>query len=489
MNADQKIKTAIKSLPPCFTDAINHFHNLGFKTWLVGGAVRDALMGKEMLDLDLVFDRNPVAAASQYARDSGLGFATLDEERKIARIVGKEPGYYTIDVALMQGDSIEEDLGRRDFTLNAIALFWMGDDINVTDPHGGIDDIGDNILRPVFRETFIKDPVRILRIYRFALTHGLVIAPETQRLTAYAQKLLPDCPGERIANELYHILKSPESYRAFLQMSKDGVLDYIFPEMTGMRGVTQNHWHHLDVFDHSMETLLKLEETLSQPPPWLSPFAAKIFATLDEKISFGITRGMALKLAALYHDTGKPGHRAEDPSGKVTFIEHEKLSEKFTGKLAKRLRLPGAVTSGLSAIVLNHLRPLNAISEGKISPKACYRYNRDLGEWAVPASILCYADALATRGPRVTDERRRQEEMAIIDLLQFIEHEEAKPAGGRLPVTGKDMMEKFNIPEGPLIGQLLETLREAVSMGDVSSEGEAYRFIDKILEERGGLNR
>ncbi len=252
MNADQKIKNRVLSLPPCFTDTINYFHNLGFKTWLVGGAVRDALMDKKIVDLDLVFDKDPVAAASQYAKDSGLGFATLDEGRRIARIVGKEPDYYTIDVALMQGESIEDDLYRRDFTINAIALFWKGSDINVIDPQGGIKDIGDNILRPVFSETFVEDPIRILRVYRFALTHGLSIASEIPGAAASAQKLLLNSPGERIANELNYILKSPDSYRAFLQMSEDGVLDYVFPEMTGMRAVAQNDWHHLDVFDHSM---------------------------------------------------------------------------------------------------------------------------------------------------------------------------------------------------------------------------------------------
>ncbi len=462
-------------------ECMREFHRSGFTIWFVGGAVRDAALGKALSDIDLVVDRDPISKARSFAKRLGLGFVILDNTRKIVRLAIKSTPQMNIDIALTQGSSINDDLLCRDFTINAIAALWQDDGFTVTDPLNGIGDLNEKILRPVLSSAIADDPVRIIRAYRFQLEYSLSVSASLTGLISNARNMLSEAPAERIAPELIHIFNHQESYTAVRKMADDAVLDVIFPELTAMRGVTQNEWHHLDVFDHTLETLRCLDETVQNPPSWLLPWKQVIDEALDEEVSSGFSRLIVIKIAALYHDVGKPVCRRVDETGKVTFYGHEKAGANLAAGAATRLRFPNSVGKGLALLVRHHLRPFNAISNGTITRRAIYRYCRDLGSYAIPALVLGVADSNATRGSAVTKAYRENCRVAIVEVLRYLDALSAKIEPQKQLVNGHDIMKKFNLAPGALVGKLLYEIEEAFAVGEIENREEAYLLVERLL--------
>ena len=451
--------------------------------WLAGGIVRDSAFNREVNDVDIAADFDPVALARDYANSRGLGFVVLDEERRVARIVISEPRRIDIDIAKLTGETIEEDLANRDFTINAIALKPYGDGWAVIDPFDGIGDINQKALRPVSAASIKADPVRGVRAFRFSSTYGLSILPDVVQQIKQSLPLISAIPGERILAELLHILNCDGGVSAFKEMAQCGLLFALFPELDGTVGVTQNDWHHLDVFEHSIETVYALEEEFCHDfPEWLNPWKDMVTASLNKEVSFGVTRLAVVKLAAILHDCGKPACRAVAEDGKVTFYGHEKTGETMAESAAKRLRLPNSAIDGLKTLVKNHLRPFNAIADETITKRAMYRYHRDLGEWAIAGIVLALADARATKGPAVTEQRRETERLATRELMAYIESETIAKTTQREPLlTGNDLMRELGLKPGPIIGKALELLREAENVGEISSKEEALELVKQML--------
>lgn len=459
----------------------------GFTVWAVGGIIRDAALGRPVTDIDLVTDKNPLEAADRFAMKHGLGYVILDDTRLMARIViGAKSRFKTMDVALMRGANIVEDLRERDFTVNAVAARFDGEGFTIHDPLGGLADLETKTLRPVSSTAMLDDPIRVLRARRFENSHYLTPSPETRAMTASAAPLLTNVAGERISQELFHIFREPFSHRAITAMDGDASLDFVFPELSPTRNAPQNQWHHLDVFSHSIETLWWMEKIIADPPEWLARWREVIAESLLEEVSGGWTRREALKIAAILHDVGKPGAACSSDEKGMTFYGHEKTSAELAVQAANRLRLPGAVRGGLAILVKNHLRPFNAIHEGTLSERSVYRFHRDMGPWTVPAVIHAVADAMATQGPAVTGRRRLAEWAAAARVLDYTERARSAPPPSEPLLDGYDIMKIFSLPEGPLIGRLISLVQEARALGEINSGEEAVALVKKALP--GAMN-
>ncbi|MBF0292386.1 MAG: HD domain-containing protein [Nitrospinae bacterium] len=454
----------------------------GFTVWAVGGIIRDTALGRSVADIDLVTDKDPVELADCFAIKHGLGYVVLDDGRRIARIViGGNDRFNTVDVALMQGGSMDDDLRKRDFTINAVAARFDGDGFTIHDPLGGLADLESKMLRPVSQTSMRDDPVRVLRACRFENSHNLAPSPQIQAMSVDVAPLLAGVAGERISQELFHILCEPFSHKAIKAMDRDGSLDFVFPELSPARSAPQNKWHHLDVFNHSIESLTQMEKILANPPDWLTQWLPIINESLCEEVAGGWRRREILKIAALLHDVGKPGSSGLSDEGEITFYGHEKAGESIATHAANRLRLPGAVRNGLGILVKNHLRPFNAIHEGELSQRSLYRFHRALGEWAIPALLHAVADAMATQGPAVTERRRLAERASAVKAFDYIQHSLNTPQPREPLLDGHDIMKVFNLPQGELIGRLLALVEEARALGEITSREEAVELVKKEL--------
>lgn len=454
----------------------------GFTVWAVGGIIRDAAVGRAVTDIDLITDKDPVELADRFAIKHGLGYVVLDDARRIARIVtGEKRQFKTMDVALMQGGSIDGDLRKRDFTINAVAARFDGNGFTIHDPLGGLADLESKTLHPVSQTSMRDDPIRILRARRFEISHNLTPSPQIQSMVADVAPLLASVAGERISQELFHIFREPFSHNAMKAMDRDWSLDFVFPELSPTRSAPQNKWHHLDVFSHSIETLRQLEKILANSPDWMTQWLPLIGGSLNEEVAAGWRRREILKIAVLLHDVGKPGSSGLSGEGDITFYGHEKGGENLAIHAANRLRLPGAVRNGLGTLVKNHLRPFNAIHEGALSERSLYRFHRDLGKWTIPALIHAVADAMATQGPAVTEQRRLAEWAASVKAFDYIQRALNTPQPREPLLDGHDIMKVFNLPQGELIGRLIALVTEARALGEVSSRGEAVALVEREL--------
>lgn len=455
--------------------------------YAVGGTVRDSLLGRELRDVDIAVDRDAVAFARALAAELGGHFVELDDEQAIARVVLDDGTASHIDVAQLQG-SLEDDLRRRDFTVNALAAPLRGGD--VIDVTGGDADLRGRIVRMTSPEVFDADPLRLLRAARIAAELGCAIEPETAESIREMAARVSEAAAERRRDELARIFALDAVHPAVTLLDALGLLDVVLPEVTFGRGVEQpGGFHAYDVFEHNMRTVEALDEMLGalaggaaasvaagEVARSLAWCAEELRAYFGEELSEGRTRGAALKMAGLLHDVAKPQTRVIDGAG-AHFYGHAEQGATIARRVLRRLRFSAREVRWVSLLVEQHLRPVQLARVGDApTRRALYRFYRDLGD-AVPAVVmLALADAAASRGGRLTLDNwtphvrymssllvRSEEEAGIVDPPQLL--------------TGRDIMSELGIPEGPRIGRLLEELREAQATGEVQDRRGAMAFI------------
>ncbi len=295
--------------------------------WLVGGAIRDALLGERVADADLaVQPRQEESAARAIARVAGGTAFPLSEEHATWRAVTSTDGWH-VDVAALRAETIEDDLRARDFTVNAIAVPLAGG--VPIDPTGGMADCEARLLRAASNATFDDDPIRLLRACRISASFGLTVDPGTAELAREHSAHAADPAGERQFAELRGIVAGRDPMRGLELMDELALTPVVLPELEGLRGVIQNPNHHLDVHGH---TLAVLEEWLgieADIPAFAGELAGEIEEYLAEPLGDELTRSGALRFGALFHDVGKPETRSEG-SGYVTFIGHASPSSATT---------------------------------------------------------------------------------------------------------------------------------------------------------------
>ncbi|MEX1253003.1 MAG: HD domain-containing protein [Dehalococcoidia bacterium] len=466
----------------------------GVPGYLVGGSLRDALLGRPFGDIDLAVPGDAPEFARALADRLNGHYVLLDAERGTARVVLDDGPVRVIDVARLRGDSIEADLAERDFTVDALAVpletLAASTPIDIIDPHDGLRDLDRRVIRLVSEQALIDDPLRLLRAVRLAVQLDFRIEPgAAEAIRAHAGRVGEASP-ERQRDELARAFATPRAAPALRLMDDLGLLEQVFPEVTAGRGVTQPKEHYWDVFDHALEAVAALDFMLSeQAPPdarearfwralWdeLDLVAPELRAYLSEEPSEGRSRATLLKFAGLLHDVAKPETRALDATGRIRFFGHADAGAGTARRVLRRLRFSRHEADLVATMVEEHLRP-GQLGQGEPpSRRALFRFFRDTGEAADGILLLSLADSLAARGPRMRLEGWRGHVAYIAHVLARRNQDEAIVRPQRL-LTGEDVMEALGIGPGPEIGRLLGSLEEAQGAGDVTDRDEALSFV------------
>jgi len=454
------------------------------KLYLVGGALRDLLLdrSRENPDFDFCLRRGAISFGRKLARGMKAGFVVLDKEHGACRIVRKiSRKSYTLDFTDFRGPTLEEDLKHRDFTVNALALELEkavgAADLSgqFIDPKRGTQDLSAGIIRAAGKNSFSEDPLRILRLFSFSCVLGFEIEKETLKFAKLERKKLAGVSGERIREELFKIFDSQDSFKYLSELDEAGILKIIFPEFKAMSGIGQGPYHHLDVWQHTLEAVKQLEGVLNE-----FKNNRQVRDYLNSVISSGRRREALLKLGALLHDIGKPlALRREE--GKIKFHGHERMGLDFTEAIALRLKLSNEEIRALRTIVLWHLRPGYLSDNAELTSRAKFRFFRDTAGEAASILLLSIADQRATCGPLATAQSRRRQEKTALGLLEeyFRKKKEKKPA--RL-VNGDILMQKFKLGPSALVGKVLSELEELQAIGKIKTKIQALRAAGKFLK-------
>ncbi|MFY9402360.1 MAG: HD domain-containing protein [Candidatus Omnitrophota bacterium] len=466
--------------------AINDFSMVRkVKLYLVGGFLRDRIIGrsKENPDFDFAVKKNAINFSRALAKKLKCGFVVLDKLHGSSRLVKKDKGKtYTFDFTDFRGESLQEDLKRRDFTINALAVDLKEGLVKkdfsdlLIDLHKGREDIRKKLIRMIDNNSFIDDPLRILRAFSLSALLGFSIDRKTLKSARLNLKKLILVSKERIRDELFKIFSSDRAYESLYTLDKARILEIIFPEVKRMRNIGQGPYHHLDVWQHTLETVKELEIIFKNLKD------KEILRYLDTAISSERRRRSLLKFAALLHDIGKP-QTMKRQKGKTTFHGHERMGLKIAEGIAKRLKLSNDEVSLLRKIVLWHLRPGYLADSSSPTPRAKFRYFRDTGEEALSTLLLSLADQRSTKGPLTTLKARKQHERVIAMLIKEYLYKDKVVKSKRL-LDGYEVMKEFNLKPSFLVGELLSLLDELQGIGKVKNRAQALCALAKYIKKR-----
>ncbi|MBI2216239.1 MAG: HD domain-containing protein [Candidatus Rokubacteria bacterium] len=445
---------------------------------LVGGAVRDAVRRREATtgpaDLDVAVRHGALALGRRLAERLGGTLVELDAEHASARVVTERA---RLDLTDFRATTLEGDLRARDFTVNALAVplvpLLAHGRAPIVDPTGGLRDLALRRLRLPSPRVLDDDPLRALRGGRLEAELGLALAPRTIRAIRGVAARIADVAAERVRDELLAILRLPSSGRALRRLDALTLLAAILPEIEPMRATAQPAPHRFSVLEHSLRAVDGADRLLRRLDA-LSPFGEELVEHVREPVGGGFQRSHVLKLAALLHDVSKPETRRR-VKGRVRFFEHDLLGAARVRAIGERLRLPERVVALLERLVRHHLRPMHLGQAGPITPRARYRFFRDLGGDARDLLLLTLVDAAAVTGasPLLVWRRAR----VVRELLAGWQEAETTTAAPPL-VRGGDVMAHFGLSPGPEVGRLLGRAREAQDLGLVQSRDETLAWLE-----------
>jgi poly(A) polymerase len=447
----------------------------GRPAWLVGGAVRDRVLGRSLTDFDLVVDGDPEQAARALANTAGRAACfALSEDFGAWRVVARDKAWQA-DVEQLRGETLEADLVLRDFTVNAIAEPIEGG--APIDPLGGLEDLTAGRLRMAGPSAFADDPLRVLRLVRMAVELELEPEPQTSRAARGYAGELRAVSAERVFGELRRILATQRARHGIELMGELGATAVVLGELEALRGVEQNRFHHLDVYGHTLEVLDRTIELQSDPGAIMGEaHGAEFAALLAEPLANELTRGEALRWGALLHDAAKPLTRGVRPQdGRVTFIGHDARGAELARAVLGRLRASERLCAHVAALVRNHLRLGFLVHEPQpLSRRTVYSYLRACESVEVDVTLLSVADRLATRGDRAQesiDSHIRVAHEMLGDALRWRAEGRPQPLW-----RGDELAKELGIRVGPRVGELLEDLAEGQYAGELSTREQALTY-------------
>ena len=437
------------------------FANAGHELAVVGGPVRDALLGREVHDLDFTTDADPdtilriVTPISTAQWDIGRAFGTIG-----ARVLGEQ-----VEITTYRADSydgvtrkptvefgtmLEPDLARRDFTMNAMAL--RVPQLQLVDPTGGVEDLVAGRLRTPGdpHVSFGDDPLRMLRAARFASQLDVDVVPETLAAMAELRATLSIVSPERVQGELVRLMQTDDPVRGIRIMVETGLMGEFLPEVPALRLEVDEHHHHKDVYEHSLTVLRQA-------------------IALEHARNPGAEPDVALRIAALLHDIGKPATRKLEPGGAVTFHHHDLKGARMARKRLLALRFDSDTIASVTQLIEQHLR-FFGYAEGAWTDSAVRRYVRDAGDELERLHILTRAD--------VTTRNKRKANMlsgAYDDIERRIAllREQEELGAMRPALDGNRIQEVLAIPPGRDVGAAYKFLLEVRLDEGVISEDEA----------------
>jgi poly(A) polymerase len=492
MKVSPEIRLDKLSLPAALPDCLSKEK---VKTYLVGGVLRDLIMERDGGDIDIAVCGDSLKIGGAVAASMGGSFVPLDEYNAISRVILHQPsGNRQIDFTAIP-DDIESDLKHRDFTINALAVDLA--DINrdtapVIDPCGGLDDIAAATIRAVNDDVFQADPLRLLRAVRLAGELDFSIADDTLTLMKRDAARVVESAGERLREELLRILAaSGEKHWQYFENT--GLLTALIPELAAGIGVGQPDEHAFDVYRHALETVTALDYLLGHGD-WQygrkeAVSEVEWSTELDEyfnvSVSHGSNRRQLLKLSALLHDIAKPQTKTVDPGGRIRFLEHAEEGAATATAICRRLRFSNHETGVVETAVKYHMRPNQMSQSGPPSRRAIYRFFRDTGEHGLGILVLSLADHLAARGPNlIAPEWQRH-----CRLVNYVITEKNREVGIVNPprlLNGHQLMYNFKLNPGPMVGEILEKIREAQADGLLETTEDAIVYVRRLLTDHPG---
>ncbi len=465
------------------------------RIWLVGGVVRDLILGRPHHDWDFVMEGDASSLARLLGEQIGGAYVPLDEERGIVRLVVPhlEPAPVTFDFATLRGASLVEDLNLRDFTINAMAMDLTG---ALIDPLGGMADLQAGCVRRVSPRSFEDDPLRMLRAVRVAaeLNFRLDDATVAQIRSMVEQIRRPAV--ERVTEELLRILRARPLIRGLDQLHDLRLLEPLLPEIAALASVTQSAphyqptvWGHVRVVLQVWEALLALLEGRSNTPPadvpeaaWtmlersLSPYQPALIPYLRDHLSHAITRADAITWAVLFHDAGKTLTRSVDAAGRVHFYGHAEQGAKLARLRLEHLRFPLDAQTFIATLVAHHMDLIGFGRRTPLTRRAIYRFFRHTGEAGVGVALLSLVDVLGVMGPNL-DKAYWQERLELAQAVLTAYFERDQELVNPVPLLNGHDLQALGVPAGPRLGALLAALREAQAAGDITTRDEAEAYV------------
>ena len=460
------------------SDPLRELAGLPGEAWLVGGAVRDRLLSRSTTDFDVVLAGPVGETAKTLGRAAGGFVFELSEAFGAWRVVAHDRSWQ-VDLMSLEGETIQTDLARRDLTINAIAQ-RLGE-AGFTDPHGGVADVAARRLRAVSERSFTDDPLRTVRLARFAAELGFAPDPDTLSLARAAAQGLQTVAAERVFGELRRIICADGALEGLTVAERTGVLAQVLPELPALRGVEQSRFHHLDVFDHTLAVLAETIALEHDPEPLAGERAGELAAALAQPLANEMTRGQAMRFGALMHDIAKPATRAVRDDGRVTFMGHDELGERMSRVILARLRASDRLQDFVAALTRHHLTLGFLVHDAPLPRRRVYDYLHATSPVAVDVTVLSVADRLATRGDNAETAISRHLELArqmIGEALDWV----ADPP--RPPVRGDELAAALGITPGPVLGELLAELRAATFSGEVRTSQEAIDRARELIAAR-----
>ncbi len=451
--------------------------------YLVGGSVRDLVLGREDIkDFDILMPAGSEAIARAFADRIGGSFFFLDETRCISR-VAKHIDHEIIqfDFTNFEGADLWTDLGRRDFTINAMALdlrefIARGSIQNLIDPFHGERDVHDRLIRVTRPEVLDDDPLRLIRAVRFCATLGFTIEGSTAEHIRQRAKRIAGPSPERVRDELFLILSEKQAEKHLLLLDSLGMFSSILTELEPLRGFAPGMYHVHDVLTHSIKTAGYVDSVLDELDTLSPAYAGLVRDHLEEHLEHLVPRIAALRFACLLHDMAKPD-TFTDSDGHIRFHGHDSQGAERCQLVCRRLRLSRNTEALVSRVVKFHMRLFNLSIAGGPSKNAMYRYCRDL-EDALPESlILSQADAQATYEimpkEKFTDTRKPMAAVLEYYYKKFLKAE-AAPL-----VTGNDLI-RLGLAPGPRFRVILEEMKERQTEGIVRNRQEALDYLEHL---------
>jgi len=472
------------------------------ETYIVGGVVRDMLLDRQSHDLDLVMKGDVMEITRSLANRMGAAYFPMDPEHGVARLILSQPNEEktVVDVAAMRGSDLESDLRLRDFTINAMALEIKNPQVLI-DPLGGAVDLQEKRLVSCQPSSFSDDPVRVLRGLRLAAAYGLHIPHAIRQWMREATQKLPLVSPERLRDELFRILDGPQPAVVLRGLDLLGALAYVLPELPQLKGVEQSPPHMEDVWEHTLSVLVRLEVILDRLGilfneekvsslhagmlvMQLGRYRQQIAQHIAERLNPERTRKALLFLSALYHDAAKPQTRSVEPGGRVRFINHEEIGAGLAVYRSRVLRLSNDEIEWMSIIVKNHMRPLLLTrSEDQPTSRAIYRFFKAAGDVGIDICLLSLADTWATFGETLQPTLWNNHLAVVRALMEAWWEKPEQQVRPPTLINGRQIMTQFHLKPGPLIGELLENIREAQAVGLVSTQEDAFVLISQLLAE------
>jgi poly(A) polymerase len=472
--ADSLARLRAIATSPVVARLADAFAESGYELSLVGGPVRDALLGRGVHDLDFASNARPddilrvVKPIADAWWEIGRAFGTIG-----ARIDGE-----TVEITTYRsdsydgasrkpevsfGDTLEGDLVRRDFTVNALAL--RVPQIALVDPSGGVDDLLAQTLRtPISPEvSFGDDPLRMLRAARFAAQLGFTVSDETIEAMRSMADRISIVSAERVRDELVKLLSADTPRRGVELLVETGLADRVLPEIPALQLEVDEHHHHKDVYQHSLTVLDQAIDYERERHPGDAP-------------------DVVLRIAALLHDIGKPATRRFEPGGAVSFYHHDLVGAKLARKRMRALRFDNDTVDAVSRLIELHLR-FFGYTDGAWTDSAVRRYVRDAGDQLERLHMLTRAD-VTTRNRRKADRLGFAYDDLEARIAELAEQEDL--ASKRPDLNGEQIMSILGIPPGPQVGKAYRFLLELRLDEGPLGEEEATRRLRAWYDENHG---